>query len=226
MKQILIPFKENSDIPESHLYALRVCNSAGAWTFKYSFYKLKNNILERYGHEADYDLQHIKKKCYSCDGKGNHVRGKCWNCDKGVYSRKDVVLKRYLINGAIFHKPIGELYNGRLKTFTGYYYDEYGQEERANFKEEAFSGKIVSEIHGLIEHEPMALHPIWAYYYLLYHYDKDGFHVRINNDVKTFQTNTQYKLKQLLKKYNPLKAYADFFEVKREQLEMIDDLPF
>lgn len=227
MKQILIPFKENMDIPESHLYALRVCNSGGAWAYKQSFYKLKNEILEKYGHEADYDLQTIKKKCYTCNGTGRHHSGNaCWNCTNGVYSTKKVVLKRYLINGAIFHNPVGELFAGKLKIFDGYYESEYSCEEYPKFRSEDFNGKIVGEISGIIKHEAMNLHPIWAYYYLLWNYNREKFYACLTSDVKQYQTNTQYKLKRLLDRYNPLKAYAEFFEVKKEQLEPIDDLPF
>lgn len=227
MKQILMPFKENMDIPESHLYALRVCNSGGAWAFRSSFYKLKTQILEKYGHEADYDLQTIKKKCYTCNGTGQHRSGNaCWNCTNGIYQTKKVVLKRFLINAAIFHNPVGELFAGKLKIFTGYYEDDYYCQEFPMFRSEEFNGRIVGEINGLIKHEPLALHPIWAYYYLLWHYDQTGFYKRIASDVKNYSTNTQYKLKKLLNKFNPLKAYAEFFEVKKEQLEPIDDLPF
>lgn len=229
MKQLIIPFKENADIPESHLYAFRVCNSAGAWVYRYAFYQLKNTILEKYGHEADYDLQHIEKKCHSCDGKGNHPRGQCYRCNSGVYQRKKVVLKRWILNGCVFHKPVGELDSGKLKIFNGYYESEYSGCEYPSFKYEQFNGRIINEIRGIIKHEPMPLSATWAFYYLLWNYDRDKFHKCIAQDVKAYQTNAQYKLKKLLRKYNPLKAYANFFEIKKEDLKPIEDfesLPF
>ncbi len=222
MKQMAIPFKENADIPEAHFYAFRVCNSAGSWLYRQSFYQLKNDILEKYGHEADYDLQTIKKRCYTCNGTGKiYMENRCPNCINGVYSTKKVVLKRYVLNNAIFHKPMGELvFEGNLKVFNGY------EDFYPTFKNEPFHGKIINKIDGLIKHEPMALHPVWAYYYLLFNYNREQFNTRINDDVKMFRTNTQYRLKLLLKKHNPLKALADFLEVKKEHLEPIDDLPF
>lgn len=226
MSQIALPLTETVDIPQPHFYALSVCNSAGAWAYRGSFYELKNELLQKYGHEADYDLQHIVKKCHSCDGNGNHTWGQCWNCDKGVYQRKDVVLKRYLLNGAVFHKPMGELVGNRLKIFNGYYEGEYDGMDYPSFRFEPFDGKIVAVITGLIKHEPMKLHPIWAYYYLLWHYDRDYFYKILAGDLKNLRTNTQYKLKKLLKLYSPLRAYADFFEVKKPELAPIDDLPF
>lgn len=228
MKQLLIPFKENQDISESHLFAFRVCNSAGYWAYRPAFYKLKNQLLEKYGHEADYDLQHIEKKCYSCGGTGWYrENNRCQNCNKGIYSRKDIVLKRFLLNGYIFHQPIGELEPGsnRLKIFAGYDGDEWN--EYPTFKYEIFHGKIINVINGLIVHEPVGVHPIWAYYYLLWEYNRELFYKNLQGDLKSYQTNTQYRLKQLLDKFNPLKAYAEFFEVKKSQLvDMGDDLPF
>jgi len=222
MKQIIIPFKENADIPEAHLYALRVCNSAGAWHYKQSFYKLKNEILKKYGHEADYDLQTIKKKCWSCDGKGNHDTGNaCWNCDKGVYQTKRVVLKRYILNGALFHEPMGELsYFDKLKIFDGY------EDWYPTFKYEAFNGRIVNQIEGLITHEPMELSPTWSFYYLLWNYNREQFYKQITSDVNSYQTRAKHKLKKMLEKSNPLKVFADYLKVKPQQLEPIDDLPF
>jgi len=226
MKQLFLPFKENADIPESHLYAFRVCNSGGAWAYKSAFYKLKNELLLKYGHEADYDLQHIVKKCYSCGGTGWYSEvNRCRNCDNGVYARKDVILKRWILNGAIFHQPLGELTGSNsIKVFIGYMDDDYN--EGPMFKYEPFTGKIVSTITGLIKHEPVGLHPIWAYYYLLWNYDRNRFYSCLAGDLKSYQTNTQWKLKRLLDKFSPLKAYAEFFEVKKEQLADIDDLPF
>lgn len=228
MKQIIIPFTENADIPESHLYAFRACNSGGAWAYKYSFYKLKNELLLKYGHEADYDLQHVVKKCYTCGGSGwyNEVN-RCHNCDNGVYSRKDVILKRWILNGAIFHQPIGELTGGnRIKIFDGYEEEEDGWHEYPKFRYETFNGKIISTITGLIKHKPIGLNPMWAYYYLLWNYDRDRFYKIMQSDLNTMQTNTKYKLKRLLRKLNPIIAYAEFFEVKNEHLADIDDLPF
>ena len=229
MHQLTIPFKENQDIPDPHLFAFRVCNSAGTWAYRPAFYMLKNQLLEKYGHEADYDLQHIVKKCHSCYGSGYHRSGaQCNNCNKGVYSRKDVVLKRFLLNGYVFHQPLGELEAGsnRLKIFDGYEQDAYFNPYYPKFRYELFHGKFNSVITGLIKHEPVGLHPVWAYYYLLWNYDREKFYKYLQSDLKNYQTNTQHKLKQLLGRFNPLKAYADFFEVKKEQLASIDDLPF
>jgi len=226
MKQILIPFKENADIPEAHLYALKVCNSATSWHYKKLFYNLKNEILKKYGHEADYDLQTIKKPCHSCGGKGVFkchwkLPETCWSClGDGVYQTKKVVLKRYLLNGAIFHEPIGELFGGKIKVFDTY------EDYYPTFKYELFNGKIVNEIQGLIKHETIDLNATWSFYYLLWNYNREEFYKSITHNVNYCQTRTKYKLKKMLKKANPLKVFADFLKVKPQQLEQIDDLPF
>ncbi len=226
MKQTLIPFKENVDIPEAHFYAFMVCNSAAAWHHKQSFYRLKNEILQKHGHESAYDLQTIKKTCYSCDGKGIFkcdwkLPETCWSClGDGVYQKKQVVLKRWVLNGAIFHEPIGELYINQLKVFNGY------EDGYPVFKYEPFNGKIVSEINGLIKHEPLELNPTWSFYYLLWNYNRERFFNCIASDVNSYQTRTKHKLKNMLKQNNPLKVFADFFKIKKQQLKPIDDLPF
>lgn len=229
MKQITIPFKENADIPEAHLYAFRVCNSAGAWHDKEAFYKLKSEILKKYGHEADYDLQIIKKRCHSCYGKGlfrfhRNMVEHCWSCQgTGIYQSKKVVLKRYILNGAIFHEPTGELYyTGELKVFD-FREDGYG---RPSFKYLPFNGRIVNEIDGIIKHEPMELNATWSFYYLLWNYNREMFFSCIQSDVNSYQTRTKHKLKMMLKKSNALKVFADFFKIKKEHIEAIDDLPF
>lgn len=227
MKQTIIPFKENEDIPKAHFHAFIVCNSAGAWKHKQSFYTLKSEILKKHGHESNYDLQIIKKPCHSCDGKGVYkcdwkLPEACWSCGgDGVYQTKKVVLRRYLLNGAIFHEPVGELVGSTLKVFNGYE-DNYYQ----TFKYEPFNGKIVGEISGLIKHEPMELNPTWGFYYLLWNYNRERFLKCVSSDIKLYRTRTKHKLKNLLERNNPLKAYADFLNVKKEQLEPIDDLPF
>ena len=121
---------------------------------------------------------------------------------------------------------IASLFAGKLKIFDGYYEGEYSWGEYPRFRSEEFNGRIVDKISGLIKHEPLTLHPIWAYYYLLCNYNREKFYACLSGDLKQYQTNTQYKLKRLLGRYNPLRAYAEFFEVKKEQLEPIDDLPF
>lgn len=224
MKQLAIPFTDLQDIPSGHFHAFLVCNSADNWFYKQPFYSLKNEILKKYGNESDYDLQIIKKVCYSCDGKGNHHTGKaCRNCEKGIYQTKKVILKRYILNGALFHEPVGEMRfnNHELKVFNG-----YDEDFCPKFRYVPFEGIIVNQINGIIKHEPINLNATWAYYYLVWKYKPETFLSLIASNLKHYNTNTQHKIKKLLKKYSPLKAFAEFFDVKKEQLEPIEDLPF
>lgn len=228
MKQMPILFKDNTDIPEAHFHAFKACNSASLWHYKQSFYRLKNEILQKYGHEADYDLQIIKKQCYFCNGTGKFkLAGKlpetCWSCNgSGIYQTKKVVLKRWLLNGEVFHNPVGDLYFGddNLKIFDGY------EDGYPKFRYEKFRGKIVNQIEGVIKHEPVKLNITWAFYYLLWNYKREYFFKLITKDVNYYQTWIKQKLKKMLNLSNPLKVFADFFKVKKQQLEPIDDLPF
>ena len=64
--QFCLQFSEVIDIPEAHMKAFVVCNSSPTQIF----YKLKDKILTKFGHENDYDLQIIKQTCWSCEGTG------------------------------------------------------------------------------------------------------------------------------------------------------------
>jgi len=229
MEQLEFNFKEQDDIPAAHFYAFNVCNSAGSNGWKNSFYALKNELLKAYGHEADYDLQYIEKKCYTCNGTGMYSEiNRCRNClGTGIYAKRNVLLKRFLLNGHIFHQPVGELIDCRGKIFDGYTEDDdcfYGA--YAKFRYENFNGVIKENISGLIKHEPHSLNPTFAFYYLLWVFDREKFYSRMNGDLKVYQTNTLHRLRQLLAKYSPLKAYAMFHNVEQKDLEPIDDLPF
>lgn len=226
MNQATIPFTEITDIPAAHLYALQVCN-AGVWPYKRPFYKLKNTILQKHGHPAGYDLQVIKKKCWNCSGTGWFThRQRCRSCGgDGNYSISKVLLYRYLINGCIYHKPYGELILDKVRVFTGVN-DEWGYSE---FKMESFTGEITNTIDGIISHKPEKLSPMWAYFYLLWHYDRPGFYTTLGSYLGALQTRTQSKLKDTLREYkSALQALAKYYGVTKKELGPIadDDLPF
>ncbi|MDQ5929996.1 MAG: hypothetical protein QG594_1779 [Bacteroidota bacterium] len=219
MTQATIPFKEIEDIKTSHLYAFNVCNCANKyWSHKQAFYRFKSELLQKHGHQAGYDLQVIKKACYSCDGKGFYRKNApCLSCaGTGTFSIKKVVLKRYLLNGELFHAPMGELLGNKLKPFA----------EISELK--PFNEPFVKQVNGLIVHEAAPLNPSWAFYYLLWNYDRLLFFQHIYADIDTYNTRAKHKFKNILKNNatNPLKALANFFEVKDMHLEPIDDLPF
>lgn len=212
----IFPLTITNDIPPGHLYAFKVCNSAGAWWCQRAFYALKNQLLEKYGHPADYDLQIIKKQCYACGGTGRFRDMRCNRCDNGIYQIRKVVLKRFILNNQLFHKPVGNLMETTPAKIAviEHKYDEFECDYYPTYKYLPLDGPIINTIGGLIKHTPYGLNATWAYYYLLWHYNRESFHHRINYDIKIYRTNTQHKLKRLLNIFNPLKAYAEFFKIK------------
>lgn len=228
MQQIQIPFEQNLDIPKSHFHAFMVCNSAASnWSHKQAFYDLKNEMLDTFGHKAEFDLQIIKQRCHSCNGTGVFkchwkLRELCWSCNgSGTYRTKKVVLQRFILNNNVFHKPIGEYFTNTVGVFNGW--DEWG---RAILKNCPFSGTFINKIDGLIKHEPMDANPTFSFYYLLWNYNRAFFYKRISYDINSYSSRTKYKLKRMLVQHNPLKVFADFFKVKKQQIEQFDDLPF
>lgn len=229
MKQLPIPFKETQDIPHSHFHAFMVCNSADSWYKKQSFYALKSKILKKYGTESNFDLQTINRICNTCDGKGIFKSGwklpeTCWSCHgDGIFSTKKIVLKRWILNGALFHEPIGEFENDGLyiKINTNRIIEHYPV-----YRYEEFNGKIVNQITGIIKHEPLELNPTWSFYYLTWHYNREGFLSLISSDLNMYHTRTKNKLKKMLREHNPLKVFANHYKVPKQQIEQFDDLPF
>jgi hypothetical protein len=85
-----------------------------------SFYKIKDEILTRYGKQVGYDIQHIPgKTCNSCGGRGQHPKysntppykiydwADCYHCWGGWYKfPKWICLARIEFGTYIFHKPL------------------------------------------------------------------------------------------------------------------------
>jgi len=93
--------------------------NTGNYRDKQLFYaEIKYPVLEKYAEKCGWDKQIIERKCHSCSGTGvykhyNYEFGqryligeeKCWNCSKGIYSKNTFYLKRYILNGVLYHIP-------------------------------------------------------------------------------------------------------------------------
>ena len=212
----MIAIEQQLDIPKPHFDYFVACNSIG---YK-SFYLLKDKILKVFGHENDYDIQHLKKKCYSCNGTGfYHQNIRCYKCNNGVYEEYDVILQRYILNNSCFHIPLGRLEGNRLKIWDGYYNnDEWGYPEISKWRYELFHGIIKNSINGLIKHDPpKKLNPQFGYWFLLFHYDKPTF----NNQTTTWLNTTDKKEYQIrnylwLTSDHALTALAKYYKCEQE----------
>lgn len=108
---------------------LITANGINNCKLKQRFYSVKQQILIDYGTFDDYDIQYISNKCWSCsDGTFHFLDGSSASCNKcwgsGVYSISTYYLKRYYLNGKLFHVPekdepsdcvIRNKINGRIK---------------------------------------------------------------------------------------------------------------
>jgi hypothetical protein len=81
---------------------------------KLYWYPLKSALCRQFGTTDGYDFQHITRKCYCGDGifRGpdgtapNRYWEPCNRCNgTGTYSKKIIVLRRWLIGNHLFHEP-------------------------------------------------------------------------------------------------------------------------
>jgi len=76
--------------------------------WKKEFYKIKDHILKKYGKLIGYDLQHINKECWTCNGTGKYTPQQiCYSCmGSGVYLEMWVILEVYQLRKYQFHRPV------------------------------------------------------------------------------------------------------------------------
>lgn len=93
-----------SELTHKDLLWFRLANSNPP----HGFYDFKDRFLKRFGTPDGFDLQHVNKMCWSCDGSGEYLKGvACNKCGgDGVYRTNEHWLARFQLGGAIYHKPM------------------------------------------------------------------------------------------------------------------------
>jgi hypothetical protein len=227
MSQTKLPL-QSIDISPGTAALFQACNSAKNWWLKSEFYKFKKEFLAIYGNENDYDVQIIRKPCYDCEGTGlfHHYkrRGRetCWSCrGTGIFSLKHVLLKRFILNDNIYHEPIAEIEGTMLKKYEAY--DTNGYPAVSYTK---FEGKIVGTIIGLIKHDEPQYDPTYAFFYLLYFYNKNQLYYIIINFLKSKSQREVDKFKQIMRRNRPLEYLKKLFHINQNEIDKIEELPF
>lgn len=186
--------------------------NAGMYPEKQLFYEhVKKPILSIYGVSDGYDLQTIKKKCWSCDGTGIYKhyhyeygerflvkQEECWNCSNGIYETKYIWLKRSIINGIIYHTPV-------ILPFMS------AKPEPKN------------RINGLIEHKPVK-HARASFFMLLFIYNRGVFFLQIRKMITRCRLDAKYWLDtrcRLNAKYRLIRLVNSIRSSKQ-----LDELPF
>lgn len=83
-----------------------------------TFYRMKDQILARFGTNDGIHLQHVVKHCYECNGTGKRTEevkhlgqlmllsaGKCHRCTNGIFNEFWTVLASYQLGRRRFHSP-------------------------------------------------------------------------------------------------------------------------
>jgi hypothetical protein len=106
---------------------LHVANTSPSDVSQRQFYALKDELLKRFGTPDGFDIQHIVRTCYSCDGTGIHMgyygAESCFRCNDGIYDEALVKLLRFKLGSYTFHIPDGRIESGVLPfppTIEGY----------------------------------------------------------------------------------------------------------
>lgn len=186
------------------------------------FYKIKNNVIQKYGIYTGYDIQHLEgKRCYSCSGSGIYhgYRGSdmCYNCcGTGLY-RDDrlVCLKKYSFGKYEFHQPINSI---AVKP------------DNSKIKHAAIKGYIVHEKTKYCSFSRFFLFLMYEKNYLKRWWRETGNGWR----VKTFYSaeNFIYNFVHILKKGKnsyPINRVVEKFRKNKKHQHTItseDDLPF
>lgn len=202
-------FELKTDIPLKHLRLFMVCNSK-PFAGQQQFYTLKKKMLEKYGHADGYDLQIVKKKCWSCAGTGIYDKQEdiaCYKCcGTGIYDTRYYILKRYILNGNLFYVPVDDI-NAVSK----------------------YKAKCKNTIEGLVTHKDVPGNPLFCYGVLLYIYDQNEFFIFIGNYGKMLNTQAKHKWKEIMKaSKSTLHGFYSYFNLtlKEHQPDNIEDLPF
>ena len=201
----MIPYKDNSDIPAIDFYFFKVCNSVPRFhNLRHSIYELKNKILNKYGvNNGSYDLQIIKRKCHNCNGTGKRWNGEdCFRCSNGVYRIDYVALKRYTLNGELFHNPLDNVSSTGVLTIF-----ENGKVEKRQLY-------FANTIHGLIEKPKPKISIEFAYLWLLYSYDVDKFYPALKSYRQGIKGKAVYKFNNCIKNLPIMKGLSNYFGVK------------
>jgi len=146
-----ILFEPVMALPAGDFDMFKACNDAPRnWTYKQQFYTVKNQMLLAYAAPAGFDKQIIKQSCWTCNGTGWYTSdSRCRSCyGDGVYQIRTYWLKRFVLNGELFHRPV----------------------EAAEV-----DGRIMNVINGLVHHDTPSVEPNFAYAHILKKYSPMEF---------------------------------------------------
>lgn len=125
------------------------------------FYAFKDRFLKRFGTPDGYDLQKVEKMCFRCDGSGIYSRDElCRSCDgTGIHHTNEHWLRRYNLEGRIYHKPID---NGEVWHEHGFKYPEPRDIIEGLIRHDSVDSKVARRAFYrlLIRHEPITFYNI------------------------------------------------------------------
>ncbi len=156
---------------------------------KYLFYEFKSEFLRKHGKEDGYDLQQLI--CRNCKGTNKHWNGEeCFQCEQGIH--KSVELRRFILNGEVFHEPINTV---------------------------PFQRGYVSIIRGLIKHETNE-NQLFCYFILLAKYDRDKFFHTLSMYMRMFTKRRRDKFREAMHGNKLLEGLRKFLGIKDNEYDL------
>ena len=113
--------QEVNMLPEDFRLFKACNNGRKCWSLEQEFYAIKDVLLERYATKAGYAVQTIERYCGTCGGSGwCNYDTKCYDCTDGVSYTNKYYLKRYVLNGELFYKPVDSIDGLVVEEIRGY----------------------------------------------------------------------------------------------------------
>lgn len=187
-------FEPDIKMPHSDFQLLVACNNAKRnWLHKQTFYKLKAELLDKYADHVCFDKQLIEIKCDVCFGTGSFsATRRCYRCTGGIYDHRTYYLKRYVLNGMQFHKPVPIT---------------------------EVTGPIKDTLLGYVNHDSPEIEPGFAYVCLLKKYKPAEFTEHLRQFRKAFTKSDMKRWGEVAAKSNDIiEALAIWYGVTVDDL--------
>lgn len=84
-------------------HLMRVANSNPC---RHRWYPIKDTLCWAFALDDGYDVQEIHAECWHCVNGIDYTGNECYSCNAGVHHITRTALRRFVIEGFVFHRPL------------------------------------------------------------------------------------------------------------------------